>query len=167
FLAAHAHSSALLGAMALVFVPLVAFAQQPIPKDAALPSLAPLVESVKSAVVNVDEQKRETGGGEVDDEMLERFFGMRRPPQGRGHLMQGAGSGFVIDPHGLVLTNNHVAEGAVTLRVRFDDGRSFDAEVIGRDPLADVALLKIKGKVDNLPALKLGDSGTMRVGDWV
>jgi serine protease Do len=154
-------------ALSLSLFPVLAFAQVQVPKEAALPSLAPLVESVKSAVVNVDVQKREGGGGEVDDEMLERFFGMRRPPQGRGHILQGMGSGFVIDPKGLVLTNNHVVEGSVTLRVRFDDGRAFDADVVGRDPLVDVALLKIKGKVDNLPALKLGDSAAMRVGDWV
>ena len=151
----------------LCLAPTVAFAQVQIPKDVSIPSLAPLVESVKSAVVNVDVQKRESGGGEVDDEMLERFFGMRRPPQNRGHIMQGAGSGFVIDPKGLVLTNNHVVDAAVTLRVRLDDGRSFDAEVVGRDPLVDVAVLKIKGKVENLPFVRLGDSAQMRVGDWV
>ena len=151
----------------LCLVPALAFAQVQIPKDIAIPSLSPLVESVKSAVVNVDVQKRESGGGEVDEEMLERFFGMRRPPQGRGHIMQGAGSGFVIDPKGLVLTNNHVVDAAVTLRVRLDDGRSYDAEVVGRDPLVDVALLKIKGKVDNLPYVKLGDSAQMKVGDFV
>ncbi|MBK7858324.1 MAG: trypsin-like peptidase domain-containing protein [Archangiaceae bacterium] len=150
-----------------LLVPVLAFAQGQVPREVAMPSLAPLVESVKSAVVNVDVQKRESGGGEMDDEMLERFFGMRAP-KGRGQLMQGMGSGFVIDPKGLVLTNNHVVDGALTtLRVRFDDGRTFDAEVVGRDPLVDVALIKIKAKVDNLPALKLGDSAAMRVGDWV
>jgi len=148
-----------------LLVPLLAYAQVTV-KDAALPSLAPLVESVKSAVVNVDVQKRETGGGEVDDEMLERFFGMKRP-RGRGNILQGLGSGFVIDAKGLVLTNNHVVDDAVTLRVRFDDGRAFDAEIVGRDPLVDVALLRIKGKAENLPSVKLGDSGSMRVGDWV
>ncbi len=154
--------------LALLLFPALAFAQVQIPKDVAIPSLAPLVDSVKSAVVNVDVQKRESGGGEVDEEMLERFFGMRRPPQGRGHIMQGAGSGFVIDPKGLVLTNNHVIDSAVTLRVRFDDGRTFDADVVGRDPLVDVALLKIKMKADTaLPFVKLGDSAQMRVGDWV
>src|SRR5207249_4275902 len=82
-------------------------------------------------------------------------------------VLQGAGSGFVVDARGLVITNNHVVDNALTIRVRFDDGRAFDAEVAGRDALVDVALLKLKGKVENLPALKLGDSATMRVGDWV
>ncbi len=148
-----------------LLVPLLAYAQVTA-KEVTLPSLAPLVESVKSAVVNVDVQKRESPGGEADDEMLERFFGMKRP-RGKGNILQGLGSGFVVDPKGLVLTNNHVVDDAVTLRVRFDDGRAFDAEIVGRDPLVDVALLRIKGKVDNLPSLRLGDSATMRVGDWV
>jgi serine protease Do len=55
----------------------------------------------------------------------------------------------------------------VAILVRLDDGRSFNAEVVGRDPLTDVALVRIKGKVDNLPTVKLGDSDSMRVGDWV
>ncbi|MBL8955563.1 MAG: Do family serine endopeptidase [Myxococcaceae bacterium] len=148
-----------------LLAPLLAYAQVTV-KEATLPSLAPLVESVKSAVVNVDVQKREERNSEVDEEMLEKFFGMKRP-RGKGNILQGLGSGFVIDPKGLVLTNNHVVDDAVTLRVRFDDGRALDAEVVGRDPLVDVALLRIKGKVDNLPSVKLGDSGGMRVGDWV
>jgi serine protease Do len=155
--------------LALILFPAAALAQS---RDAALPSLAPLVESVKAAVVNVDVQKRETAeahGNDADEEMLERFFGMRRPNQrGHGQLLQGAGSGFVVDPKGLIVTNNHVVENAVTLRVRFDDGRAFDAEVVGRDPLVDVALIRIKGKLDGaLPSVKLGDSGSIRVGDWV
>jgi serine protease Do len=73
----------------------------------------------------------------------------------------------VVDPKGLIVTNNHVVENAITLRVRFDDGRAFDAEVVGRDPLVDVALIRVKGEVGKLPAVKLGDSGAIRVGDWV
>src|SRR5438874_10892233 len=115
---------------ALVFWSLfAAAASAQAPREVTLPSLAPLVESVKSAVVNVDVQKREGPGQEADEEMLERFFGRRAPRSGtREPLMQGAGSGFVVDPRGLVVTNNHVVDGALTIRVRFDDGRSFDAE---------------------------------------
>jgi serine protease Do len=138
-----------------------ALAQAP-SKDQALPSLAPLVESVKGAVVNVDVQKR---ASDDQRELLERFSLGRK---GREEpLNPGSGSGFVIDPRGLVLTNNHVVEGAVTIRVRFDDGRVLDGEVLGRDPLTDVAVLKLKGKVANLPAVPLGDSSTIRPGDWV
>src|SRR5262249_53642510 len=82
-------------------------------------------------------------------------------------IRQGAGSGFIIHPNGTVLTNNHVVEGADAIRVRLEDGRSFDANVLGRDPLTDVAVVKLKGKVENLPVVPLGDSDSMKVGDWV
>ena len=72
-------------------------------------------------------------------------------------------STFIIDPKGLVLTNNHVVEGAITIRVRLDDGRTFDGQVLGRDPLTDVALIKLKGKVDNLPSVHLGNSAALKV----
>jgi serine protease Do len=67
----------------------------------------------------------------------------------------------------LALTNNHVVQGAVDIRVRLEDGRAFDAEVLGRDPLTDVALIRFKDKGENLPVASLGDSDAMRVGDWV
>ncbi|WP_309897272.1 trypsin-like peptidase domain-containing protein [Archangium sp.] len=147
-------------------------ALQPATREAqALPSLAPLVESVKGAVVNVDVQAKASMSEGGENPLMDRFFGggggggprgQRREP-----VRQGAGSGFIIDSKGLVLTNNHVIEGAVSIRVRLDDGRSFDAEIVGRDPLTDVALLRLKGKVDGLPTVKLGDSDGMRVGDWV
>jgi serine protease Do len=128
-----------------------------------------LVESVKGAVVNVDVQakaSRSEGFGPGANPFAERFFGgpggQRREP-----IRQGTGSGFIIDSKGLVLTNNHVIEGAVSIRVRLDDGRGFDAEIVGRDPLTDVALIRLKGKVENLPTVALGDSAAMRVGDWV
>jgi serine protease Do len=154
---------------------------QPATKEAqALPSLAPLVESVKSAVVNVDVQARSGGGMSrrrgpgmepEQENPFERFFGGPGGGpggrEGREPIRQGAGSGFIIDPKGLVLTNNHVVEDAVAITLRLDDGRSFPAEVVGRDPLTDVAVLRIKGKVDNLPSVKLGDSDTLRVGDWL
>jgi serine protease Do len=138
------------------------------------PSLANLVESVKSAVVNVDVQARARMPQlppEMSQDFFERFFGgpggpdFRAPQQ--APIRQGSGSGFLIDPNGLVLTNNHVVEGAVNIRVKLDDGRSFDAEILGRDPLTDIALLKLKGDAKNLPYAKLGDSDAMRVGDYV
>ena len=167
--------SALAGAL-LVALPVLAPAQtaapaatplQPATREAqALPSLAPLVESVKGAVVNVDVQSRAPASEDEDNPLMERFFeggrGQRREP-----IRQGAGSGFIIDSKGLVLTNNHVVEGAVSIRVHLDDGRSFDARIVGRDPLTDVAVVRLEGKVDNLPTVKLGDSGALRVGDWL
>jgi serine protease Do len=140
---------------------------QPVTREAqALPSLAPLVESVKSAVVNVDVTARAGAGmrGGLGQNPFDRFFG---GPNGREQLRQGAGSGFIVDPKGLVLTNNHVVEGATSIIVKLDDGRSFSADVVGRDPLTDVALLKLKGKVENLPSVGLGNSDETRVGDWL
>lgn len=142
----------------------------------ALPSFADLVDSVKAAVINVEVTSHVPGRPSVPvasppgNDLWERFFG-RRPPrqwsEPREQFRRGLGSGFNIDPKGLALTNNHVVEGAVSIRVRLDDGRSFDAEVKGRDPPTDVAVIQLKGEIANMPVAKLGDSDAMRVGDWV
>jgi S1-C subfamily serine protease len=76
------------------------------------------------------------------------------------------GSGFVIDKDGYVVTNNHVIEDADQIKVKLGDEKEFDAQVIGRDPSTDLALLKIKGNLE-FPAVKLGDSAQMKVGQWV
>ncbi|WP_224245233.1 trypsin-like peptidase domain-containing protein [Hyalangium gracile] len=132
----------------------------------ALPSLAPLVDSVKLAVVNVDVTAKVSGGRGMESP-LDRFFGGGRP-NGRENMREGAGSGFIIDSKGLVLTNNHVIEDAVTISVNLNDGRSFPAEIVGRDPLTDVALIRLQGKdVKDLPVVALGDSDSLRVGDWL
>ncbi|RYZ40913.1 MAG: Do family serine endopeptidase [Myxococcaceae bacterium] len=141
----------------------------------ALVSLAPLVDTVKGAVVNVEVQARARpamGGMQGLPPGLAERFGMQggQNPFGEGGgapSKQGLGSGFVIDPSGLVLTNNHVVEGADTVRVKLEDGRSFEAEVLGRDALTDVALIQLKGVSGKLPFVKLGDSDGLRVGDPV
>ncbi len=136
----------------------------------ALPSLAPLVDSVKAAVVNVDVTAKVSAGrgGMMEEESpLDRFFG-HPGGNGRESIRQGAGSGFIIDPKGLVLTNNHVVEDAVSITVHLDDGRSFPAEIVGRDPLTDVAVIRLQGKdVKDLPVVALGDSEALKVGDWL
>src|SRR5215472_985109 len=163
-----------LTALVLFAAPVLSNAQAPAREVSGLPSLAPLVESVKSAVVNVDVQSRVNASrfsvGSDEEDFFDRFFGApgrggRR--RGGDQIRQGMGSGFIIDPNGTVLTNNHVVEGAVAIRVRLDDGRSFDAQVMGRDPLTDVAVIKLKGKVAKFPHVSLGDSDAMRVGHWV
>lgn len=141
--------------LACCLMPLTAMAQA---REVALPSLAPLVDSVKAAVVNVDVESRPTGQRRA---AMERFFG-EAPP-----LRPGAGSGFIISPGGLVITNNHVIDGAVSIQVRLGDGRTFEGEVIGRDPLTDVALVKLKGNPSNLPSVGFGDSAALHPGDWV
>ena len=76
------------------------------------------------------------------------------------------GSGFVIDEKGIVITNNHVIQGAEDIYIRLDDGREYKAKVIGADPLSDIAVLKIDSKEKFIP-VKFGDSDKARIGDWV
>jgi serine protease Do len=78
---------------------------------------------------------------------------------------EGAGSGWIIDANGLIVTNNHVVEGAITISVTLEDGRNFSADTVRTDPVTDLAVIKINAS--NLPVLIPGDSSTMRVGDWV
>jgi serine protease Do len=88
-------------------------------------------------------------------------------PIQRGRPQQGQGSGFIVDADGYVLTNNHVVAGATKLRVELGDGRSFEAKLIGTDKATDLAVIKIKDKVADLPISKLGDSDSLRTGQWV
>ncbi|QRK09747.1 Do family serine endopeptidase [Archangium violaceum] len=140
-------------------------------------SIADLVEAVNDSVVNVEVQARAPSMEGVPSDLFERFFGgpggpgmpgaPGGGPESRERIQQGAGSGFIIDPNGLILTNNHVVENAIDIRVRLTDGREFDAKVLGRDPLTDVALIKLQGDVKNLPVARLGNSDDIRVGDPV
>lgn len=119
-------------------------------------SFADIVERVSPAVVTVT-STREVNAG---DGIFDRFLGNRQHPSVKGH-----GSGFIIRSNGIILTNNHVVENADELTVRLQDGREFKAEIVGRDPQTDVAVLRIDAT--GLPTLHLGDSDRMRVGDWV
>jgi len=89
------------------------------------------------------------------------------PTPGGSGVPQGAGTGFIIDPSGIIVTNNHVVEGAQSLRVVLPppDNRSFDAQLVGRDPQADLAVIEIAAS--NLPTVPFGDSAALRPGDWV
>src|SRR5438552_5220760 len=92
-------------------------------------------------------------------------FGMpRNHDQNAPH--RGAGSGFIIDADGSILTNNHVIDRAERITVKLSDGRTLRARVIGADPDTDVALIKVDGQT-NLPVAPLGDSATLRMGEWV
>ncbi len=97
------------------------------------------------------------------DDFFERFFG--QAPE-RELKQKSLGTGFIIDRDGWILTNNHVVDGADDIRVTLLDGRSYDAEVKGRDPKTDIALIKIEPE-DGLPAARLGDSDALAVGEWV
>ncbi|MCB1671368.1 MAG: DegQ family serine endoprotease [Gammaproteobacteria bacterium] len=111
-----------------------------------------------------------------DDDFFERFFGQPlpdTPQQPRApRRAVGQGSGFVFSADGgprgsraFILTNNHVVEGADTITITFNDGREFDARITGTDPQSDVAVIEIEG--ENIPALSLGDSADLVVGEWV
>jgi serine protease Do len=77
------------------------------------------------------------------------------------------GSGFVIDDNGLILTNNHVVEKADEIKIKTDTGKDYDAKVVARDPKTDIALIKVSAGSDFPKQAQLGDSGSIRVGDWV
>ena len=81
------------------------------------------------------------------------------------YRQQGLGSGFIIDPRGYIVTNRHVIAGADEIQVTLEGKKKFKAAVVGADPKTDVAIIKIDGH--NLPSVKLGDSKTLEVGDWV
>lgn len=136
-----------------------------------------LAENASPSVVNIRTVKTVKGGGPVF-----RHFG--RTPKGDGHpfneffekffgeefqrefKQRSLGSGFIVANEGFVVTNNHVIENASQIKVKLNNGKEYDADIAGRDPNTDLALLKIKSE-DTFPALKLGDSEKLKVGEWV
>jgi len=126
-------------------------------------NFADVAERINAAVVNIDATSNRTALRES-----QRFF--RRTPDSPREFEPppggGAGSGFIIDRDGYILTNHHVIENAERIAVTLADGRSFRGEVVGTDPAIDVALLKISGARD-LPEAPLGNSDELRVGEWV
>jgi Do/DeqQ family serine protease len=130
-----------------------------------VPSLAPMLEQVTPAVVNIySRQVVQVQNPLAGDPFFRRFFGLPEGPQQRES--QSLGSGVVVDAErGYVLTNHHVVEDADSVSVQFADGRTVEAEFIGSDPGTDVALIRIP--TGNLRALPLADSGSLRVGDFV
>ena len=133
-----------------------------------LPSLAPMLEDVLPTVVNISTEGRVSASGSPfqSDPFFKHFFDSRPDSQPRQRPTQGQGSGVIIDSEsGYVVTNHHVIENADQIRVRLDDGRSFDAKVVGADPEADVAVIQIPAQ--GLKAINMGDSDLLRVGDFV
>ncbi len=108
--------------------------------------------------LRVEQESPESGGPE-----LERFFGLPQQPESRTI----GGSGAIVDPAGLVITNHHVVENAGQITVRLVDGRERSAVVVGSDPPTDLAVLRIDADGEQFPWLRVGDSGAVRVGDWV
>lgn len=146
----------------------------------ALPNFVPLVKDAGKAVVNISTEKK-VFRNRTDFPMemfrglppgFERFFEQfeRKGPDSQVHKQRSLGTGFIISPDGYIVTNNHVIEGADTVRVNLEgtSGKeeSLPAEVIGIDEETDLALLKVKSK-DTLPYLTFGNSDCMEVGEWV
>ena len=130
-----------------------------------LPSLAPMLEHVTPAVVNINSKTRvRVRDPFFDDPMFRRFFGIPNGPRER--VQQSLGSGVIVDANkGYVLTNNHVVEGADDIAVTVPDGRTVKAKVLGTDADTDLAVLQIPA--DKLTALPVADSAKLRVGDFV
>ncbi|MEB3198115.1 MAG: trypsin-like peptidase domain-containing protein [Candidatus Sericytochromatia bacterium] len=120
------------------------------------PAIADLVEQVDGAVVNIDTIARP-----ARDPLFEMFFEeMPAPPE-----QKGVGSGFVIDPGGLVVTNYHVVRGAADIRVTTHTGQQYRGRILGADPATDLALIKVNAR--GLQALKFIPGDHLRVGEWV
>ena len=139
-------------------------ATPPLPLRDGVPTLAPLLEKITPAVVNVSVETR--APRRHNPLLRDPFFRRFLPDDVPARPRQSAGSGVIIDAaRGLVLTNHHVVARADAVTVTLKDKRSFEAEVVGSDPGTDVALLKIEA--DGLAALPVGDSDALEVGDFV
>ena len=132
---------------------------------APLPSLAPMLEQVTPAVVNIHSKTVvRVRNPLAEDPFFRQFFGLPNAPQER--IKQSLGSGVIIDAaKGLVLTNNHVIEGADDIQVTLADGRTITGEIVGSDADTDVAVIRIPA--ERLTAVPLADSNALRVGDFV
>lgn len=139
---------ALMAVVVFLFLPSAAFAD-------GFPDVASLFEKQKASVVSVQTEVAPQPGQTMP------FFGNPQPGPQRG-----TGSGFVVDPKGYVITNNHVVEGAQKITVKLENGDQFDAALIGSDANTDIALLKVETPRE-LPAVTFGDSSNLKVGEWV
>ncbi len=138
---------------------------------AAPESFADLAERLLPTVVNIQTSQvvDRPQGNEQFEDLFREFFerrGRRSPPQPEQRRVNSLGSGFIIDPEGYIVTNNHVIDGADEISVRLSDGTLLDATVIGTDEKTDLALLKVES-ASPLAANTWGDSNVVRVGDWV
>jgi serine protease Do len=137
-------------------------------------SFSDVVKKAKDGVVNISTTKTVTRKvpDMFHDDLFRRFFGDQFPIPDNGgkpkeYKTSALGSGFVIDADGLIVTNNHVVDGADEIVVKLNDKHEFDAKVIGKDPLTDLALIKIEPKDIKLTPIKLADSDIAEIGDWV
>jgi serine protease Do len=138
--------------------------------SAAMTSFADIAERLNPAVVNVDATMRGTSTARrrYDSSLPQapEFFDRRQSAPERDLPRRGAGTGFIIDPAGYILTNHHVIADSSRISVRLTDGRTLRAQLVGSDPDTDIALIKVDA-ARPLAHASLGDSDTLRVGEWV
>jgi len=155
----------------------MATAAKNLPVQMVPQNFSALAETVSPAVVHIRVAKTVKSMGPAfgpsnrnpfgDNEQFRDFFGHRFDPQRRPESKQPAlGSGFIIDKAGYIVTNNHVVDGADSIKVILKDETEYPAKVIGRDPVTDIALIKVETK-GNLPTVPLGNSDNLKVGEWV
>ena len=163
----HLRSLTAVAAIVLALTGPAASEERRVPSGAEIKlSFAPIVQRVAPAVVNVYAAKVvENRNPLFDDPMFRRFFGT--PDMPRDRVQRSLGSGVIVDPSGLVVTNNHVIEGASEVKVALADKREFEAEMVLKDPRTDLAVLRIKDGRARFPAVELGDSDDLQVGDVV
>src|ERR1700681_1454131 len=129
-------------------------------------SYAPIVQRVQPAVVNVYAAKViQNRNPLLDDPIFRRFFGV--PGQQPEQMQRSLGSGVMVDPSGLVVTNNHVIEGADQVKVSLSDKREFEAEIVLKDSRTDLAVLRLKDSKEKFPTLDFANSDELQVGDVV
>ena len=154
-------ASVLLGLSAATWAALPAMVN-----DEELPSLAPLVERVSPAVVNIRVSQTVNTGGHFGDEAFRRFFGLPDIPGGGQREVASAGSGVIVDAdNGYILTNHHVVDQADQIQISTIDGEVFDAEIVGSDAATDIAVIKVDAS--GLTDMPIGNSENVRVGDFV
>ncbi len=173
----HMAIAAFRATMMLVLLAAICLASAGLVRAQGPASVADLADKLSPAVVNISTSQKVTGTegvpmpqvpeGTPFREFFEEFFkrqqeGQNRAPRNANSL----GSGFVIDPAGIVITNNHVIEGADEIEVIFNDGTRLKAELKGTDSKTDIAVLQVKSDKP-LPFVELGESSRLRVGDWV
>ena len=135
-----------------------------------LPNFVGLVEKVQPAVVSVTTRltqqaaQQETGQGQM--QQLPFPFSQMFPQHPAVHAVEARGSGFIIDADGTIVTNNHVVRGEKSVTVTLNDGKTYPARIVGRDPRTDIAVLRIDTG-HKLPFIQLGDSRNVKPGQWV
>ncbi|PIW29943.1 MAG: serine protease [Rhodospirillales bacterium CG15_BIG_FIL_POST_REV_8_21_14_020_66_15] len=152
----------------------IADREVPQSREQATLSYAPVVEQAAPAVVNIFTAKKVVQRRRptlFDDPFFQRFFGpelgFQFGPRQKERVQNSLGSGVIVRGDGLIVTNNHVIEGADEIKVVLHDRREFSAKIIGTDERTDLAVLRLEGPPGNLPVLDLADSDSVKVGDMV